>query len=225
MRNRLTIGLVLCTNLLLIACNPAENDWNKATSANTLMAYQAFLQEHPGDKHADQARGRMLALQDDADWNTAKNLDTIGGFQDYLQKESGGVHVLEAQAQVTALKRADAWLAAQKDGSAASLQAFLKQYPQGPEADQARQKLDDMAYRVQLADTHSKAAAERRRAQLQARFGSVVHDVVVVPPTSPDTNYRVTSGPMSQATATSVCASLERAHQSCKAIQTPGMTG
>ena len=98
MKNRLTTGLVLCTSLLLMACNLAEYDWYKATSANTLIAYQAFVREHPGDKHADEARGRILALQDDADWNTAKNLNTIAGFQDYLQKESGGVHVLEAQA-------------------------------------------------------------------------------------------------------------------------------
>jgi hypothetical protein len=96
-------------------------------------------------------------------------LNTIAAFQDYLQKESGGVHVLEAEAQMTALKRADAWQTAQQDGSAASLQAFLKRYPQGPEADQARQQLDDMAYRVQLADTPSKAAAERKRAKLQER--------------------------------------------------------
>jgi hypothetical protein len=169
MKNRLTTGLVLCTSLLLMACNFAEYDWYKATSANTLVAYQAFVREHPGDKHADEARGRILALQDDADWNTAKNLNTIAAFQDYLQKESGGVHVLEAQAQMTALKRADAWQTAQQDGSAASLQAFLKRYPQGPEADQARQQLDDMAYRVQLADTPSKAAAERKRAKLQER--------------------------------------------------------
>jgi hypothetical protein len=80
-----------------MACNFAEYDWYKATSANTLVAYRAFVREHPGDEHADEARGRILALQDDADWNTAKNLNTIAAFQDYLQKESGGVHVLEAR--------------------------------------------------------------------------------------------------------------------------------
>jgi len=97
MKNRLTKGFVLCTSLLLMACNFAEYDWYKARSANTLAAYQAFVREHPGDKHADDARGRILALQDDADWNTAQNLNTIAAFQDYLQKESGGVHVLEAR--------------------------------------------------------------------------------------------------------------------------------
>jgi hypothetical protein len=129
MKSRLSMGLVFCTSLLLMACHFAEYDWYQATAANTLIAYQAFVREHPRDKHADEARGRILALQDDADWNTANNLNTIAGFQEYLQKESGGVHVLEAQAKLTALKRADALQAAQKDGSAASLQAYLKQSP------------------------------------------------------------------------------------------------
>jgi hypothetical protein len=120
---------------------------------------------------------------------------------------------------MTALQRAAAWNVVQNDESAPSLQAFLDKYPQGLESNEARQKLSALSYRVELADARSKAVAEHERARFQARFGKVIHEVMVVPPSAPDTHYRVTSGPMSQSDANSACAAIERMHQSCKLIQ------
>ena len=112
------------------------------------------------------------------------------------------------------------------DGYVAALQAFLQKYPQGPEADQARQRLASLApYRVQLAQTGSKAAAERKRAELQEYFSKVVHEVVVLSPSTREGDFRVISGPMTQAQANSACAALERAHQRCKLVQNLGTVG
>jgi hypothetical protein len=214
--------LIMCAGLALSACNRADSDWKKATAANTLAAYQTFVQQHGGDKRADNARGRILALQDEQAWAAALKANTVEGFNAYLQAESGGVYADDARYHITALQRAADWQALQSDASdasVASLQEFLRKYPQGPESNQARAKLNDLSYRVQLADSRSKAEAERKRAQLQARFGKVLPEIVVVAPTAPDALYHVTSGPMSQATASSACAALERAHQSCKLVQ------
>lgn len=226
MIKRLTVASIVGISLLMTACNSAESDWDGAKIANTLAAYQTFVQKYPNDKHADDARGRILALQDDKDWKTAQNTNTVDSFQEYLKKESGGTHVLEAQARLTSLHRADTWKAADSEGSVAALQAFLQKYPQGPEADHARQKLASLApYHVELADTHSKASAEHKRAELQARFGNVLHEVVIVPPSAPEKAFRVTSGSMSQADAKSACANLERAHQHCKPVENQGSAG
>jgi hypothetical protein len=208
----------VCIGAALTACNTAESDWRQATAANTMTAYQAFLQKHADSRHAENARGRILALQDDQAWNAARAADSIAGYQDYLKAESGGVHVGEAKYQITALQRADAWKAIQNDASAASLQAFLLKYPQGLESNEARARLKELDYRIQLADSRSAAAAEHKRAQLESKFGKLLHDVVVVPPNAPGTMYRITSGPMSRATANSTCATLEREHQSCKLV-------
>jgi hypothetical protein len=212
------IPAFVCIGAALTACNTAESDWRQATAANTMTAYQAFLQKHADSRHAENARGRILALQDDQAWNAARAADSIAGYQDYLKAESGGVHVGEAKYQITALQRADAWKAIQNDASAASLQAFLLKYPQGLESNEARARLKELDYRIQLADSRSAAAAEHKRAQLESKFGKLLHDVVVVPPNAPGTMYRVTSGPMSRATANSTCATLEREHQSCKLV-------
>ncbi len=221
MTSRSTTALFLCAGFALVACNPVESDWAKATAANTAGAYQTFIRDHPDSKHAQEARGRVFALHDDQVWAAAKATNTIASFQEYLHEEPGGTHVGEAHYQTTALQRAAAWEAAQNDGSPAALNAFLNKYPQGPEANDARRKLGALSYRAELSDAGSKTAAERMRAGLQARFSKEVHDLVVVPPAAPDTRYRVTSGPMSQSDANAVCAAVERRHQGCKLLQIP----
>ena len=106
MNIRLSIPAVLCIVAALAACNTANSDWNQATASNTVAAYQLFLQRHPGNRHADNARGRMLALNDDHAWSRAQAANTIDAYQAYLTAQSGGVHVGEAKYYIAALQRA-----------------------------------------------------------------------------------------------------------------------
>src|SRR5579875_768831 len=79
------IGLVL--GLFLIACSSGEADWQKATTANTIDAYQDFLKKHPNGQHADEARSRIHTIEDDQAWMAAINADTQQGFEQYLHNE------------------------------------------------------------------------------------------------------------------------------------------
>jgi hypothetical protein len=161
MNIRSALPFILCAAVALSACNKAERDWKKATTANTLAAYQAFVLEHGGDKNADDARGHILALQDDQAWALALKSNTVEGFQEYLKTEGGGAYADDARYHITALQRAAEWRALPDDASVSSLQAFLQKYPQGPESNQARAKLNDLNYRLQIADSRTKAAAQR----------------------------------------------------------------
>ncbi len=221
----LTMILLIGAAFMTASCGLGPYDWNKAMAANTVAAYETYLQDHRDGKHADDARGRILALKDDQAWSAAQKLKTIEGYQAYLQQEAGGVHAGDAQYQLTALQRARDWQAIQQGSSATALQAFLKTYPQGPESSEARQRLSTLAYQVRLADVRSKAAAEHKRDQLQARFGKVLREVVVIAPANPNANYQVASEPMTEADANAACAALERAHQSCSLMQRPGSPG
>jgi hypothetical protein len=223
--NRVTAAFAACASLVIAGCGTAEYDWNKALTANTVPAYQNFLKDHGGSKYADDARGRLLGLKDDQEWSLAQATNTIDGYQDYLRAEGGGIHAPDAQYKITALERAQAWQSLPNDASADSLQAFVQKYPEGPESNEARQKLAALDYRVQLAVAGTKSSAERERAQIQARFGNVVHGLVVIAPASSGTIYRVTSEPMNQADAKSVCAVLARSHQTCKPVQNEGTPG
>jgi hypothetical protein len=150
--NMRLIPAVVCIGAALTACNTAESDWQQATARNTMTAYQAFLQKHADSEHAENARGRILALQDDQAWTAARAANSIAAYQDYLKAESGGVHVGEAKYQITALQRADAWKALQNDASAASLQAFLLKYPQGLESNEARARLKELDAHTRVAN-------------------------------------------------------------------------
>ncbi len=96
----------------------------------------------------------------------------------------------------------------------------------GLESNQAREKLNQF-YHLQLADSRSAAGAERKRAELQRKFAKELTDIAVLAPArparrAPGAMFQVISGPMSEAAANATCATLERAHQSCKLVQGVG---
>ncbi len=215
-----TISLLLA--FFLIACSSTEADWQKATSANTVAAYQDFLKEHPNGPNADEARSKIHMLQDDQAWMNAMGANTESGFQQYVKAQPAGSHVSEAQDKITGFERAAAWQTASADGSAAALQAFLEKYPAGPESDQAKAELQKLnsQYRVQLAGTYrSDRQAERASARLKARFGKLLHDVVVAPPAGSSKVRHLQSAPMSEDEANAACAKLKKARQHCEVVK------
>jgi SPOR domain len=217
--NRLRVSLVLLTAATLWACSSAQQDWNKATSANTAAAYQDYLSKHPTGEHSSDARDKVRTLQDDEAWSEAQQANTLDAYRDYLQKQPTGSHVKEAQGAVTPLQRAADWKTAESTGTVAALQDFLKKYPTGAEADEAHAKLNALNdYRVQLASAKTEKQAQRERDQLRTKYGSVLHDVVVVPGKS-GKGYAVASSPMSQSEADSACSELKKSHQSCEVVK------
>jgi len=179
-------GICLATLAGLIACSSPEADWKKADAQATIPAYQKFLTDHPNDPRADQARGRIQALQDEQAWTDAQKTNTADAYKQYLATQPNGIHVTQGQERLTSIQRADAWKAAQTDGKAPALQEFLQKYPTGPEADQARAELQKLtAYRVQLGAFRSKKQADALSQRLEAHYSDVLHDVVVVHPRGP----------------------------------------
>lgn len=206
-------GMSLSTVVVLLACSSPELDWKKADAQGTVAAYQAFLKDHPNNAHADEARDRIHALEDEQAWAEAQKTNTLESFQQYLQNQPKGMHSTAAQDRVAALERAAAWKVAQASATAPVLQEFLQKYPQGPEADQARAQLQTFKageYRVQLAAFRSKHEAEAARARLEARYGKELGEVTVVPATPPDKFNRVESAPMTLEKAQSACAKLKK---------------
>lgn len=217
---------ILATALLgaafLAGCNTAESDWQKATALNTEAAFQDFLTHHPNGAHAQEARDRIQALEDDQAWADAQKTATTDGYQQYLQKEPSGKHGDEAHTQITALERAAAWQSAQAANTEQALQDFIQKYTQGSEVDAAKaqlQKLQSEQYRVQLGTFRDGKAAEKARAGLQAKFGNDVHDIVVIPPSGTSKQHAVSSGPMTEDDAKAICAKLKKAHQHCEVVK------
>jgi SPOR domain len=207
--------------LLLIACSSIEADWQQATTANTIGAYQDFLKQHPNGQHADEARSRIHSLEDDQAWTTAVNSNTQQSFEQYLRNEPNGTNAQEAHDRITGFERSAAWKTAQSEGTPTAIQAFLQKYSTGPESDEARAALQKLQndYQVQLASFRSRSDADRMSAHLKHRFGNVLHDVVVVPATPPDKLNHIRSAPMSEDEAKAACATLKKSHQRCEVVK------
>jgi outer membrane protein assembly factor BamD (BamD/ComL family) len=214
-----TIAICLCT-ALIVACSSAESDWKKAETANTAAAFQDFLNQHPNDTHASEARDRLGKIEDDQAWSGAQATNTVDAYQQYLQKQPNGAHVPDANTQIADLQRAADWKTAQAANTPAALQDFLKKYNRGPEVDQAHaQLLQLQGYRVQLATSPNEKAAQKSLEHLQAHLKGDLPAVAVVPPAGDEKLYKVASQPMSQADAESACEKLKKSHQHCEVVK------
>jgi outer membrane protein assembly factor BamD (BamD/ComL family) len=221
MKIRQLLFMVLVPAVLLAGCS-AESEWKTATSQDTVAAYQNYLSRHPTGPHNTDAGTRIQLLQDEAAWSEAKRMGTVASYQAYLQKAAAQGHRIEAQSAISDYERAAAWESARARGTVASMQEFLKQYPRGLQADHARSKLAELAgFAVQLGSRRSESKAEDARRRLVARYGQVLHNVVIVPPSAEDHSYVLESAPMSEREARSSCATLGIAHQKCAVAALP----
>jgi len=221
------VPVALCSALAVAACGSATKDWANVSSQNTVAAYQSFLDKHPGDAHAPDAKMNIAALQDESAWKTAQSGNSVDSYRQYLQSEATGMHSQEARDRVAGLERATAWKTAESGGSKSALEVFLQKFPQGPEADQARQRLAVLKaeYRDRLGAFHDERAAKRRREELQSRFSSVLREIDVLSPDSSNKRYRLMSGLMDHQDAESACASLKRHKQSCEVVKADQQQG
>jgi Domain of unknown function (DUF4396) len=64
-------AICFVTISILMACSSCDSDWKTADTQSSIAAYQKFLADHPDDPHAEQARSRVQALQDEQAWAPA----------------------------------------------------------------------------------------------------------------------------------------------------------
>jgi hypothetical protein len=205
--------------LALTGCSSASSDWNKASNANTVAAYQDFLASHPDDQHATEAKAFILQLQDDGRWGEAQHAGTTAAYQAYLEQFPQGSHASAAHEAMTSLDRAAAWKTAQAEGSAAGIEAYLQKYPTGPEAQRAKDRLKELTgYRVHLATESSKQKAERKFAQLKVRFAEQLRGLTMTADAS-GKSFSIDSAGMTKEEAENACGAVKRKHEACQVIQ------
>lgn len=95
----LTVVTVLVA-ALLGGCSRERIDWKSAESADTLEAYNHFLERHPEGELATQARARIAQLGEDKDWRTATDTDTVEGYRQFLAQHPSGKWAEEARIRV-----------------------------------------------------------------------------------------------------------------------------
>lgn len=221
-RNLSVLGATWIAVATLVACSSARGDFDTATTQNTLAAYQGFLKQHPNSDLAVQAQERIKVLQDEQAWASAQKTNTLDSFQQYLHDQPNGAHTSESRDRVAMLQRAAALQSALADGKQPAIEAFLQKYPQGPEAEQARSKLEllkSQQYRVQVAKFRAPKDIQRARTRMQAKYGKVLREVVVVAPTPANKLTTLRSAPMTLQDAKSACSELKKRRQYCEVVK------
>lgn len=201
------------------ACSSAQSDWTKASSDNTVMAYENFLIAHPKDSHDSEARAMILQLNDDIGWRDAQYAGTPSAYQTYLQRFPRGSHVVAANDEVTTFERSAAWESAQGTGTAAAIQAFLRTYPTGPEVAQAKAKLRELrGYRAHLAIESTFARAQRKKDQLKSRLNDSTVQFAITPNSS-ESSFSVDAINMAEQDAKNVCVTFKGERETCRVMK------
>src|SRR5437868_7118553 len=76
-------AITLCL-LMLAGCSREQQDWRAAEAADSIEAYDQFIQHHPESELATQARTRVAQLGEDRDWQHAGSADNVEAYRQFI---------------------------------------------------------------------------------------------------------------------------------------------
>ena len=112
----------------------AEQDWADSCKANTVQAYQHFLEQWDDSKYTGQAQARLNALLEPEarrKWTRTRQSNTIADYLDFLEKYSTTKYAVQAKARLTALRESaarQAWAVVTRVDTTEAYRAFQKQH-------------------------------------------------------------------------------------------------
>ncbi|MBU3671100.1 MAG: SPOR domain-containing protein [Sinobacteraceae bacterium] len=88
--------VLLC---LLAGCSDLQ-DWRSTQRADTLEAYQAFVDGHPESQYVTVAERRILELTEDRDWRIANERDSAESYRSFINAYPRGRWANEAKVRL-----------------------------------------------------------------------------------------------------------------------------
>ena len=136
---------------LVAACATMQSRWEAALSADTITAYESFLEEYPEGDSADRARARRDELREESDWKGAEAEHTAAAYGEFRKKYPRGSHARDVEARLAVISRAGG-----DDAPPASAGKFLRWYRGGIFLDDAHATYEKLAFdQAAAADTIS----------------------------------------------------------------------
>jgi hypothetical protein len=98
----IAVVLIIFVAVQTIACGESEDSvWQEATTANTVEACEAYLEEYPDGRYVAEA----TSVMEDLRWQEAQQANTIDAFQAYLEDYPSGRHTEEAREAIASLAK------------------------------------------------------------------------------------------------------------------------
>jgi len=238
----------LIVTALLAGCDTREKDWEAARQADSIAAYEEFLEQHPDGEYTDAARERIAGIREQNAWDSARDADSVEAYQAFLDEYPDSEHAAQADGRIDDLKRAERWAQLRNSTEIAQLEAFARRYRDSDEAAQARERIAQLEaeaeaeaeararaeaearaaaeaaskgdYRVQLAAYRSEDPARAGAQRIQERFASLLGDttIEVVSPEQGSSFFRLLTSRLGDEEARNLCASLKEQGQDCLVV-------
>jgi hypothetical protein len=142
MKTSIVVTAVASIVLLLLAgCGVDKKDWEKARRANTIVAYEEFLQKHPKSDFSKEARTRLEKLYRPLDWEKVKTANTIIAYEEFLRKHPESEYTEEARSILNDMYLPRDWERAKSTNTIEAYEEFLQKHPKGKWTDEARSLL------------------------------------------------------------------------------------
>ena len=98
MRHRIMLSGLLALGIAVVLAGCGEmQDWRSTQRADTLEAYETFLDRHPESAYAPVAQRRAADLLEQRDWQIASQADTAEAYRRFLDTHPKGRWAREAR--------------------------------------------------------------------------------------------------------------------------------
>ncbi|MCR4664589.1 MAG: tetratricopeptide repeat protein [Paludibacteraceae bacterium] len=138
-----------------------EREWEDARYANTLDAYQDFIDKHPNSIHREEAQQRkddierQIRQNEEDAWKYAVRNNSISSYQRFAQNYPNGKYTKQARQKIEELKEKERieqlkrqeetdWSRATQTNTVDAYQNFIDKYPDSNYAGRAKQKISDI---------------------------------------------------------------------------------
>lgn len=138
MNVRKYLCVAVIAGALVAGCDRQPQAWDKASSENTVAAYDAYLEDYPDGEHAAEARARRDGLAEAEAWQQAEEADSLEAYEAYLADHMDGDHAAQARDRVAEARAGEDWAEARRSNSAEAYAAYARNHPDDPRAAEAR---------------------------------------------------------------------------------------
>lgn len=127
-----------------LGCATVKHDWEEAQRADTITAYEEFLQKHSDGEQTDLATNRLAELHATNDWSSALRTNTIGGYEEFLQKHPNAHQSTQAKNRINDLAFITDWSRALSTNTVDEYRMFIDKYPETEETRFAKIRMAEL---------------------------------------------------------------------------------
>jgi hypothetical protein len=235
----ITVIAAIVLVVLASGCDRQEAAWQEAKEADTIAAYQAYVEAHGDGPQADEAEQRIRALQAADLWKEIREAETVEAYERFLKRFPDSQEAEEARARIAELERQNEWAGLRTSSDIDALRAFAERYHDYPLGEEARQRIGELeeaeareqarleeerqrrlaeeatrTHRVQVAALRSEEQARDGAGRLEERLAATLGEIGLEIEES-GRFYLIRTEPLTEPDARSLCERLQDQNQEC----------